>query len=36
VPSFYALLAPYTRSPDTLSKHLEKLEGETPEIGGYA
>ena len=36
VPSFYALLAPYTRSPEALSRQLEKLEGETPEVGGYA
>ncbi|HUG03056.1 MAG TPA: efflux RND transporter permease subunit [Steroidobacteraceae bacterium] len=36
VPSFYALLAPYTRSPDTLSKRLEKLELETPEATGSA
>jgi multidrug efflux pump len=36
VPSFYALLAPYTRSPDALSKRLEKLELETPEVTGSA
>ena len=36
VPSFYALLAPYTRSPDALSKRLEKLELETPEATGSA
>jgi multidrug efflux pump len=36
VPSFYALLAPYTRSPDALSKRLEKLELETPEPTGGA
>jgi multidrug efflux pump len=29
VPSFYALLAPFTRSPDALAKSLEKLERET-------
>ncbi|MGH8129308.1 MAG: efflux RND transporter permease subunit [Steroidobacteraceae bacterium] len=34
VPSFYALLAPYTRSPEALSKQLEKLEVETPELTG--
>ena len=31
VPSFYALLAPYTGSPEALSKRLETLERETPE-----
>ncbi len=36
VPSFYALLAPYTRSPEALSKRLEKLELETPEAAGRA
>ncbi|MDP9199627.1 MAG: efflux RND transporter permease subunit [Pseudomonadota bacterium] len=36
VPSFYALLAPYTRSPEALSKRLEKLELETPEATGSA
>jgi multidrug efflux pump len=34
VPSFYALLAPFTRSPDALSRRLEKLELETPEAAG--
>ncbi len=34
VPSFYALLAPYTRSPKALSQRLEKLESETPELSG--
>jgi multidrug efflux pump len=34
VPSFYALLAPFTRSPDALSKQLEQLEIETPEVAG--
>ncbi|MGH8197163.1 MAG: efflux RND transporter permease subunit [Steroidobacteraceae bacterium] len=36
VPSFYALLAPYTRSPDAVSKRLEQLEVETPEATGRA
>jgi multidrug efflux pump len=31
VPSFYALLAPYTGSPETLSREIERLESETPE-----
>lgn len=34
VPSFYALLAPYTRSPEALARKLEKLENDTPEISG--
>ncbi|HEU5467753.1 MAG TPA: efflux RND transporter permease subunit [Steroidobacteraceae bacterium] len=36
VPSFYALLAPHTRSPEALSKRLESLERETPELTGPA
>ncbi|KAF1711345.1 multidrug transporter AcrB [Pseudoxanthomonas kalamensis DSM 18571] len=36
VPAFYALLAPYTRSPDALAKTLEKLEADTPQVGGHA
>jgi len=36
VPSFYALLAPYTGSPEALSKEIERLEGETPEAAGRA
>ncbi len=36
VPSFYALLAPFTRSPDALAKRLERLEMETPEPTGPA
>ena len=36
VPSFYALLAPYTRSPEALSKRLETLERQTPELAGPA
>ncbi|MBX3724967.1 MAG: efflux RND transporter permease subunit [Xanthomonadales bacterium] len=34
VPSFYALLAPFTRSPEALARRLEKLEEETPEAAG--
>ncbi|MGH8249097.1 MAG: efflux RND transporter permease subunit [Steroidobacteraceae bacterium] len=33
VPSFYALLAPHTRSPDTLARKLDRLETETPDGG---
>ncbi|MES2858160.1 MAG: efflux RND transporter permease subunit [Pseudomonadota bacterium] len=36
VPAFYALLAPRTRSPDTLKRELEKLEAQTPEVAGHA
>ena len=36
VPSFYALLAPYTRSPDALTRKIEKLDAETPAVGGHA
>jgi len=36
VPSFYALLAPFTRSPDALSRKLDQLEAETPAVGGHA
>jgi len=36
VPAFYALLAPYTRSPEALARKLEKLERETPEVASEA
>ncbi|KFN42028.1 efflux RND transporter permease subunit [Arenimonas metalli] len=36
VPAFYALLAPYTRSPEAVARTLEKLESETPAVGGHA
>ena len=36
VPAFYALLAPYTRSPEELTRRLERLEAETPAVGGHA
>jgi multidrug efflux pump len=36
VPSFYALLAPYTRSPEALSRKLDELERDTPVVGGHA
>jgi multidrug efflux pump len=36
VPAFYALLAPYTRSPEAVAHKLEQLEGETPSVGGHA
>ncbi len=36
VPSFYALLAPFTGSPDALAKEIERLEGKTPEAAGRA
>ena len=36
VPAFYRLLAPYTRSPEAVKHALEKLEAETPVVGGHA
>ncbi|MDR6675191.1 efflux RND transporter permease subunit [Xanthomonas sp. 1678] len=36
VPAFYALLAPYTRSPDALKQRLQHLEAQTPSVGGHA
>jgi len=36
VPAFYALLAPFTRSPDALAKQLEQLEAETKPVSGHA
>ena len=35
VPAFYRLLAPYTRSPEAVKHALEKLEAETPQVGGH-
>jgi len=36
IPAFYALLAPYTRSPEAVARKLEQLERETPSVGGHA
>ncbi|MDH5834585.1 efflux RND transporter permease subunit [Luteimonas kalidii] len=36
VPAFYALLAPFTRSPDALAKKLEQLESEVAPVSGHA
>ena len=36
VPSFYRLLAPYTRSPEALAQKLEQLENDTPDVAGIA
>ncbi|MDQ3269771.1 MAG: efflux RND transporter permease subunit [Pseudomonadota bacterium] len=36
VPVFYTVLARYTTSPDAVAHELEKLEAETPEVGGLA
>jgi multidrug efflux pump len=36
VPSFYALLAPFTRAPGALAQKLERLERETPVVSGNA
>ncbi|HEX7803896.1 MAG TPA: efflux RND transporter permease subunit [Pseudoxanthomonas sp.] len=35
VPAAYALLAPFTKSPESVAHELEKLEGETPSVGGH-
>ncbi len=35
VPAFYALLAPYTRSPDAVAHELAKLDAEVPPVGGH-
>jgi multidrug efflux pump len=36
VPAFYALLAPYTRSPELIARRLEQLERDTPPVSGHA
>ena len=36
VPAFYVLLARFTDSPLAVTRKLEKLEAETPEVGGHA
>jgi len=33
VPAFYALLAPFTRSPEVLARELDALEKATPQVG---
>ncbi|MBO9715431.1 MAG: efflux RND transporter permease subunit [Pseudoxanthomonas sp.] len=35
VPAFYALLAPYTRSPEAVAHELAKLDAEVPPVGGH-
>ena len=35
VPGFYALLAPFTRSPEAVAHELQALEEQTPEVGGH-
>jgi multidrug efflux pump len=35
VPAFYALLAPYTHSPEAVAHELQRLEDETPPVGGH-
>lgn len=35
VPAFYALLAPFTRSPEAVARELEALERQTPPVGGH-
>ena len=36
VPAFYRLLAPYTRSPETIARELARQQQDTPEVGGHA
>ena len=36
IPALYALLAPYTRSPEALRHEMERLESLTPQAGGHA
>jgi multidrug efflux pump len=36
IPSFYSLLAPFTRSPDALARKIDTLDAETPAVGGHA
>ena len=36
VPAFYVLLARFTRSPHAVGNELDRLEAETPEVGGHA
>ena len=35
VPAAYSLLAPFTKSPEAVAHELEKLEAETPSVGGH-
>ncbi|NDK38297.1 AcrB/AcrD/AcrF family protein [Pseudoxanthomonas gei] len=35
VPAAYSVLAPFTRSPEAVAHELEKLEAETPAVGGH-
>jgi multidrug efflux pump len=35
VPAFYALLAPFTRSPEAVANELARLEEATPSVGGH-
>ena len=36
VPAFYAVIAPYTRSPEAVARKLEAEEAATPSVGGHA
>lgn len=36
VPAFYALLAPFTRSPEALGRRLDELEAQIAPVGGHA
>jgi multidrug efflux pump len=35
IPAFYALLAPFTASPEAVANQLEKLENQTPAVSGH-
>jgi multidrug efflux pump len=35
VPAFYLLLAPFTKSPETVAHKLQELEETTPSVGGH-
>jgi len=36
VPAFYTLIAPYTKSPESVAHELKALDAQTPSVGGHA
>jgi len=36
VPAFYALLAPFTRSPEALGRKLDEMDEQVAPVGGHA
>ncbi|MBS0224762.1 MAG: efflux RND transporter permease subunit [Proteobacteria bacterium] len=36
IPAFYLVIAPHTHSPEAIAHELDKLEAETPNVGGHA